>query len=135
MPAGGCDAGRKRIGVIECAHRRTWAQERRQRGLELEALGLREVGGLLDHAVADDAGEADADGVNGLAVRDLGDLRAHHLGNLLGGHALKGARRRPVGRVDAYGPDEAVIFHQTHRDVFHGQHADCTLHRGSRRRG
>ena len=134
-PRRGRDARRKRVGVVQCEHRGDATQERRQRGVELVALGLRQVRRLLDDAVADDSGEPDADGLDGLAACGLEDLRADRLGNLVGGHALQRGHRRGVFGIDAYRSDELVVVHQPHGDVFHGQHADHTSHRGSRRRG
>ena len=51
------------------------------------------------------------------------------------GMLCSGVDRRRVLGIDAYRPDETVVVHQSHGDVFHGQHADRTSHRESRRRG
>ena len=131
MPACGRNARRKCIGVVERAHRRVSAQQSRQRRLEVETFRLRQVRRLLDDAVADDAGKSDTDGVQ-RSVRAPPPSFPRRSSRQSGLRACSEAGSTPpVVRVDADRTDEPVVLHQTHRDVFHGQHADCTSHRGS----
>src|SRR5438094_847582 len=87
-----------------------------------------EVWRILDHAVANDAGETDANGGDLFSSRDFVDLLADAIDDAFRGHGLQRVQRLWFFRKDAERTDDLVTFHEAYGDMFHYKYANCPAH-------
>src|SRR5437660_7216403 len=87
-----------------------------------------EVGGILDHPVANDARKADANGGDLFSARNFVDLLADAIDDAFRGHGLQRVERLRFFRKDTERTENLVILHKSHSDVFHHEYANCPAH-------